>query len=379
MNQPQLVLIRGNLFTPSLIPFAEKLADHQAILQGFLDTHITRNHSERTIQHESNFLKGWFEDQIVEDSSHPQGQRQLFIWEAMSPVTGRERIQAYSKMLLCEWDRVLKAQTVTTYLGSLRRLFEYILEFPYIPGTHGQSIIAKYGRLDQPVLEFDYPAHILDHETEDFALTGKRLNEFVEFVRRQYVGSLQKKLPALRDYAMIVIACTSGLRADEIRHLDALGSHRDLFYEENCLQTRYGKAAKGSGKRVRKTLFTKSAQAVLKVYEERVRPQFPRSQSNPALFLSEQGNRISYGAMQHNINQIAVAATRAGIHLPPSFGWHSLRKSFATEFMERSPEKMWTLMHWLGHLNPSTMYRYVIPSQEYYELALETYAQEWGP
>ncbi len=367
MIHPQLALVHNLEVVSTPLPFSQLLADHHTILQGYLDTPITRNHSDRTIESERRFLMGWFESFMVSDDNYPDGERQLLIWEAMEPVLGRQRIIGFSKGLV---DAGLKPRTVQGYLGFLRRLFQYVLEYPYIPGTEVQSIASKYGRLEQPVLEYDYPVHVLDQEEEGFVLTGEQLLQFYDFVRLDYIGHNQKKLPASRDYTMIVVAAESGLRADEIRHLDALGPHRDLFYEHNCIQTRHGKGSKGSGKRVRKTIFTPFAQATMHIYEDRIRSHFPDAKSNPALFLTESGERLTYKAMWHNLHVIVEEARKAGLELPPKLSWHSLRKSFATNFMEQHPDRPWVLMDLMGHLNPSTLHRYVKHSRAYYDQAI---------
>ena len=368
MTRPQLAVVQPSAIAPSAIPVSQMLADHQSILQGYLDTHTMRNHSDRTIEAERRFLTGWFESFVLQDEDSPQGERQLFVWEAMAPVLGRQRIVGFSKGLV---DVGLKPRTVQGYLGCLRRLFQYVLESPYIPGTQVQSITSKYARIEQPVLEYDYPVHVLEQDEEGFVLTGEQLFQFYDFVRLQYIGHNQKKLPASRDYTMIVVAGESGLRADEILHLDALGLHRDLFYEHKCIQTRHGKGTKGSGKRVRKTIFTPFAQATMRVYEDRIRPHFPDAKTNPALFLTESGERISYKAMWHNLHSIVEEGRKAGLELPPKLSWHSLRKSFATNFMEQHPDRPWVLMDLMGHLNPSTLHRYVKHSRAYYDQAIE--------
>ena len=368
MSRPQLVLVQNLEVDSTLVPFSQMIADHCAVLQGYLDTHITRNHSERTIESERRFLTGWFESFVMRDDTHPDGERQLLLWEAMEPVMGRQRVVAFSKGLI---DAGLRPRTVQMYLGSLRRLFQYVLEYPYIPGIEAQAIVAKYGRIEQPVLEYDYPVHTLDQEEEGFVLTGERLLQFYNFVRLEHIGHNQKKLTASRDYTMIVVAGESGLRADEIRHLDALGAHRDLFYEHNCIQTRYGKGTKGSGKRVRKTIFTPFAQDTVRTYEEHIRPNFPDARTNTALFLTESGERISYKAMWHNLDSIVEQARKAGFEMPPKLSWHSLRKSFATNFMEIHPDRPWILMDLLGHLNPSTLHCYVKHSRAYYDQAID--------
>lgn len=121
MNRPRLAIVHRMELGSAAIAFSEKLADHHAILQGYLDTHITRNHSEITLEAERRFLKGWFENFMVRDDEHPSGERQLLIWEAMTPVLGRQRIVEFSKGLVIAG---LKPRTVIDYLGRLRRLLD---------------------------------------------------------------------------------------------------------------------------------------------------------------------------------------------------------------------------------------------------------------
>lgn len=368
MSRGQLsVLQRTEIAQPPVL-FAEMLADHRALVQGYLDTRVTRNHSERTIEADRQFLTGWFEGVVVEDTTHPDGERQLLVWEAMQPVVRRQRIVAFGKGLA---DAGLEPRTITGYLGCLRQFFDYVLEYPYIPGDDVRAIGPKNGRIDLPVSGYDYPVHVLDQESEGVVLTGQRLIDFYDFVRLEHIGRNQKKLPASRDYTMIVLAGESGLRADEILNLDAIVPHRDLFYKGARIQTRHGKGFKGSGKRVRKTIFTPFAQATAQVYEERVRPNFPNTTVNSALFLTESGDRISYQSMWRSLHLIAKEAREAGVQVPPKLSWHSLRKSFATNFMERNPDRPWVLMDMMGHINPSTLHRYVKHSRSYYEQAID--------
>jgi site-specific recombinase XerD len=373
MNRPHLQLVSRMDTIPAPISFSEMLDDHHAILEGYLDTHVTRNHSDRTIESERAFLTGWFEGILVPDQD---GERQLLVWEAMEPVKGRERIKEFSKGLIVA---ELSPRSVNGYLGTLRRLFEYILEFPYIPGREVQPIVSKYGPIDQPVSKYDYPVHSIDQDEEGFVLTGDRLYEFYNFVRTKYIGGKQKKLTASRNYTMIVLAGESGLRADEICHLDALGEHRDLFYERNLIQTRYGKAVNGSGKRVRKTVFTKRAQDAMHIYEDQIRPYFREAKTNVALFLSERGNRIEYSGMWEFLDEIVEKAREEGLEMPPKMSWHSLRKSFATNYMEQHPGKVWELMKMMGHQNLSTLHRYILPGPEAYDQALNTMVKDMMP
>lgn len=365
MSRPKLAVVYNLALITHSISLDEKLQDHRAILYGYIDTHIARNHSQNTIEKERFFLEGWFKNYPMEDDEHPEGYRQMFVWEAMQPVMGRERILAFSKGLV---ETELKHSTITGYLGCLRRFFNYVLEFLYIPGTGGQSIIAKYGRLEQPISEYDYPHHVYDNEEEGFVLTGQQLTDFYDFIRTEYIKNNQKKLTASRDYTMIIIAGESGLRADEIRHLD---SQRDIFYDKNRIQTRHGKGFKGSGKRVRKTIMTPLAKDTLLMYEKRVRPYFTNSDSSTTLCLTERGEMLSYQQMWSFLNRIVEQAREAGLEIPPKLAWHSLRKSFATNHMERHPEDIWVLMDMMGHVNPSTLHRYVQHGRKYYDEAID--------
>src|SRR5437899_12927000 len=97
MYRSKLTLIKNVEVSAPAIPFSQMLDDHNAILQGYLDTHVTRNHSDKTIEGDRRFLRGWFEGSIVVDDDHPDGERQLVLGEAMQPVLGRQVIIDSSK------------------------------------------------------------------------------------------------------------------------------------------------------------------------------------------------------------------------------------------------------------------------------------------
>ena len=52
MTHPQLALVHNIEVVSTPVPFSQLLSDHHAILQGYPDTHVTRNHSDRTIESE---------------------------------------------------------------------------------------------------------------------------------------------------------------------------------------------------------------------------------------------------------------------------------------------------------------------------------------
>lgn len=335
-----------------------KLHDHERLLQGYLDTHVTRNHSPGTALNEAKFLRRWF-------VSHGSRERPLFVWEAMEPVRGRERIVAYSKLLLAEKHRA--AGTVGGYLGILRRLFEFVLSWPYLPDAGGVTVQHRYGPVEQPVLAYDYPHHVWGGRREDAPLTRTELHAFYGLVR-EGIAAARRSATAARLYTMVVLAAESGLRLGELVTLDV---ERDLLFDAGRVQTRFGKATKGSGPRVRQTLFTPFAQATVRHYIDVVRPLFRRWSLSPMLFLTERGKTMSTDAAQLPLRNLAARARSSGHRTPPRFGWHSLRRTFATLYAEEHPGSSSTLLDMLGHENLSSLHRYIHHSRAYHEKVID--------
>lgn len=345
--------------TPSI---DEQRNDHDAVLRGYLDTHRTRNHTEGTRRAEERLLRKWFAAHAPEDRDAP-----LFVWEAMTPVLGRERVMAYVKGLVAQGRQ--KPSTVLNKVGILRRFFDYVLEWPYIPGSGGSSIQARYGPIEQPVLSYDYPSHSWHERREDMPLTRSELHSFYKAMHRRVQQAGRRKAAILgRNYTVFIIAAESGLRIHEILALDI---ERDLLFDSNRLQTRAGKGYRGSGPRVRQTIFTPFAQATVRHYLDHVRPSFRKWSQQPLVILSERGRALGLGGAMYAMRTLKAIGSEAGLRIPPRFGWHSLRRSFATIFMEETPESPWVLMEMLGHSNPSTLHHYVYHPRAYHEQVMD--------
>lgn len=134
MTAAPLRLVYSASSTDTAIPFAEQSADHAAILEGYFNTYITRGYTDETLGTVRSRLIHWFDTFPVPDAAHPTGLRPLFVWEAMEPVVGRERIIDYAKCLVAA---ELARSTIRQCLTSLRRLFGYVLAWPYLPQTCG--------------------------------------------------------------------------------------------------------------------------------------------------------------------------------------------------------------------------------------------------
>jgi hypothetical protein len=69
--------------------YAEQQADDQAILSGYLDTFTTQGFVASFRERVKAVITRFFADHPIPDDSHPDGQRPLFVWEAMEPGAGR--------------------------------------------------------------------------------------------------------------------------------------------------------------------------------------------------------------------------------------------------------------------------------------------------
>lgn len=350
----------------SKVPYEEREQDHDAVIQGFLRTFEKRAYVEESRIRAEGSLRSVFENILVQDAADPLGQKHLLIWDLLDPLGGPEAID----LLATSFNKYDYARsTQMRYLGDIRRLFDYILTKPYIPGRVPVAIAEKYDPPLQPVSQYDCPTHSVDDDNVEPAIVGDDLKRLLNFVRVEHINQNQKKHTAERNYAMIVLAATAGMRADELLNLDL----DDLRYGENRVWIRFGKGCKGSGKRQRLTPFTRLAQATLRVYESQTRPLLGRPDpTSRALFLNESGNRITYAAMRSALLDIGESARKAGIELPTPFGWHDLRRSFATGYAEGRPNELLVLSRHLGHTGLGTLHRYIRPSRKATQKATES-------
>jgi len=330
----------------------EALGHHQQLIEGYIQSHKIRNHSENTIDEISRVLKAWF-------SLYGTEGRPLYIWEAMEPVYGRRRIVGYGQALV---EAEIVPNTVRRYLGILKGFFNYVLEHPYVfERETAKNLSHLYGPLEQPVSEFDIPVHLYDDQQLGVPFDPARLYDFYAVLRKHYLnfgrGCVHHKA---RNYAMVVLAGESGLRANELNHLE---TERDLFFEGRKLQTRNAKATGGSGKRTRVTLFTPLARDTISFYIKNHRPHLCPKES-PYLFPSSRsGNPISYGAMLDDLGIMKMVANQNGFTVAEHMSWHWLRRIFATRFIERFPHQLHVLVELLGHVTPNTVHKYIRHSE----------------
>lgn len=314
-----------------LIPHSvspEAFDHHHGLLESYFQSHRIRNHSEKTIRKERAFLFGWFEE-------YGSPSRPLYTWEAMTPQSGRERLVQYGKALLASQ---LSSDTIRSYLGILRNYFAYILEHPFVKTPSGFTRIQNYyGPIEQPISEYDIPTHTYEGERKGVPFDPERLYEFYSVVRKNYLESTGHfQAIAARNYTALVLGGESGLRADELLHLEV----QDLHFDSLKIQTRFAKGTRGSGKRARLTLFTPLAQDTARFYLNRFRPKIQGSDQSTYLFPSKTGGLLDYSNLQQGLTEMLQSARKSGFVVESHMSWHWMRRLFATRFEENN-RKYW--------------------------------------
>ena len=341
---------------------------HTELLDGYIQSHRIRNHSDNTIQKNKAFLTSWFE--LYGNKEFP-----LFTWNAMRPVEGRRRMVEYGKYLM---SLELTNQTIRSYMGTLRSYFQYVLEHPYVSDSskRPRKIESLYGPIEQPVSEYDIPQHSYDgtDKRRGLPLDPEKLYDFYSIMQRHYLNSGSHKHVLARNYAMAILAGESGLRADELRSLEI---SKDLFFESKKLQTRNAKAKRGSGKRARITLFTPLARDTINYYIKNHRPYLKGAQKSDFLFPSKQaGHHIGYSPMSQFLKEMIKITNKNGLYMAEHFGWHWFRRIFATRFIERFPNQLSVLMSLLGHSSPNTVHCYIHHSQAWMDKRIQAVIEE---
>jgi len=325
----------------------ESLIHHQYLIDEYLKSHRIRNHSTRTINKNQMFFKSWFKD-------HGSDSRPLFIWEAMEPGIGPQRIANYGQYLI---DMDISSKTIRNYIGMLQGLFSFVLSRPYILKDNKPIRITEvYNRIEQPVSEYEIPVHAYDSESKGIPIDPENIYDFLKVIRDHYLNSGRYPHLNARNYAMIVMATETGLRADEIINLDI---KRDLFFESKKIQTRQGKSKRGSGKRSRVTLFPPLARDTIKYYLKFHRPHIGGANDTSRLFISRSGKIVAYSQIHLFLRKMIEISNKNDVPIADHFTVHWFRRIFATRFIERYPDQLETLAMLLGHSGLQTVHSYI--------------------
>jgi len=142
----------------------------------------------------------------------------------------------------------------------------------------------------------------------------------------------------VRDRALFEVAYACGLRAEEIVNLDTEG----LDFDSEAVRVT------GKGRRTRIVPMGEPAQRALRRYLETARPALAANRTEPALFLSRRGRRLSPSDVRRRLERWVREAAVAGRVSP-----HTLRHSFATHLLEGGAD-LRSIQELLGHASVST-------------------------
>lgn len=146
-----------------------------------------------------------------------------------------------------------------------------------------------------------------------------------------------KDFTSLRDRAIILLLMDTGLRANELTALDI----SDLDPIRGELLIRQGKGRKG-----RVVFIGKKTRKAIRVYIT------ARSCSNPALFQTDEGERLAYEGLRQLVRR---RSERAGAPQPTL---HSFRRFFALSYL-RNGGDVFTLQRLMGHADLQILRRYL--------------------
>jgi len=354
------------------VPYEQRQADHDSVMAAYFRTFDKKGLEDETAERAEKFLNCFFESIHIR---YPGGDPQdhILIWDLVHPLLGNEIIDLYAQSLS---KFQYKRGTQIKYLGEVRRVCDYAIQKAYIPGRMPIAIAERYGTPSQPVTRYDHPVHAVDDPNVAPALIEDSLRYFLDFVRVDYLKKSRNQELARRNYVLIVVAVTSGVRANELCHLDVA----DIRFDERRIWVRFGKGCKGSGKRQRLTILTDFAARTLHVYLKHTRPVLAKPDiATQALFLTQHGKRVTYGAMREALDRIVELAKETQIEVPSSFGWHDQRRSFTTGNAEKHPEKLIAISRLLGHTGLGTIHRYIRPSKKTLSDAAKKVAAELSP
>src|SRR4051795_1873110 len=187
----------------------------------------------------------------------------------------------------------------------------------------------------------------------DLVATPKRDRKLPRVLSREEMQTLLDRIPTrtpleMRDRAMLELAYSCGLRAEEVVNLDT-GSP-DFDGERLRIE--------GKGGKTRLVPMGEPAQLALSRYLERGRTAFANGGSENALLVSKSGRRLHPSDVRRRLQRWVRDAAIAGGVSP-----HTLRHSFATHLLEGGAD-LRSIQELLGHssLTTTQVYTQVEPS-----------------
>ena len=192
---------------------------------------------------------------------------------------------------------------------------------------------------------------VIEGSPADLVASPKKDSYLPRVLKPGEVADVLDRIPAgspldLRDRAMFELAYSAGLRAEELVNLDLVDLDPDA---EEMRVT-------GKGSKTRVMPAGEPAWKAIEAYLERGRSKLASAsegrRSEPALFLSKSGRRLSTSDVRRRLR---LSTQRAGGL--PGVTPHTLRHSFATHLLEGGAD-LRTIQELLGHASISTTQTY---------------------
>ena len=205
------------------------------------------------------------------------------------------------------------------------------------------STVARKLAVIRGLFDFLVRTEKMSQNPADLVSSPKKKEKLPKVLSAEQMGELLDRIPAgtpleLRDRAMLELAYSCGLRCEEIVNLD-VGS---ADFESEQLRVL------GKGEKERLLPIGEPARRALMRYLERGRHALGPERSEPALFVSKSGRRLSNSDVTRRLRLWVREAALAGGVSP-----HSLRHSFATHLLEGGAD-LRTIQELLGHASIST-------------------------
>lgn len=235
---------------------------------------------------------------------------------------GHRDMQAFQKYLF-RYRRVngvpLSASGQCNILATVNGLFSYMVKHRHIPSN--------------PAADLELPR------------VPKKLRDPLTLTEVEAVLALPELDTAygLRDRAILEVLYATGIRRFELAAL----SEGDIDRERDCLHVRRGKGGKG-----RFVPLGERALAWIDKYRHEARPLLLDDPNEPALFLNQNGVRLSVNSMSWRIRQYL---DRAGI--TKEGACHLFRHTMATVMLDNGADVR-HVQEMLGHADITTTQRY---------------------
>lgn len=247
--------------------------------------------------------------------------REVDFSENIEKVT-HYHLNAYKDYLIHNQRK--KASSINRNIQSLRNFFQFVI---------GQKCIKK-----NPSEKIKFLRRI--KRTQPKALTKNDIHKLLSVTAHSSHGTKQ------RNYAIIHLLLQTGIRVGEIVNLEI----RDLTLYDRSGEVRVVNA---KGGKERTIPLNSSARKALRNYLEEKKIDERR-----AVFLSKQNKQLTIRAVQKVINSLAG---KAGIE---NMSPHTLRHTFAINYLRSNPECLVELSALLGHESLDTTSIYTVSSKE---------------